>query len=124
MKVHRCYAPSILKTLKKHEIKGIAHITGGGISGNLSRILPEGLRAEIDTENWKKPPIFSFIQKTGNIDSEEMYKVFNMGIGLVLLVSKKEKEIVEKRLKKLKERVYHIGEIVAGKRGVKLLNIG
>ncbi|KPL02311.1 MAG: phosphoribosylaminoimidazole synthetase [candidate division Zixibacteria bacterium SM23_73_2] len=124
LKVHRCYAPSIFNILKRHKIKGMAHITGGGISGNLYRILPEGCKAIIDTKNWKKPPIISFIQKTGDIDPEEMYKVFNMGIGLVLLVSGKEKELVEKKLKKRKERVYHIGEIVSGKRGVKLLNIG
>ncbi len=123
LKIHRCYAPSILKIIEFHRIKGMAHITGGGIQGNLSRILPEGCKAVIDTGTWPKPSVFSFIQKTGDIDPKEMYRVFNMGIGLVLLVSRKEKEIVEKKLKKLKERVYHIGEIVSGGKEVRLLSI-
>jgi len=123
LKVHRCYAPSILKILKKYKIKGMAHITGGGISGNLSRILPDGQRAVIDTVTWREPKIFSFIQKTGDIDPEEMYKVFNMGIGLVLVVARKDAEKVKRDLEKLKERVYHIGEIVSGEKGVSLLNI-
>lgn len=121
LKIHRCYAPSIFDIIKRYEIKGMAHITGGGIGGNLSRILPDGLKAVIDTRAWPKPPVFSFIQKTGNINREEMYKVFNMGIGLVLLVSREEKEKVKRNLEKVKEKVYHIGEVVSGKKEVKLI---
>jgi phosphoribosylformylglycinamidine cyclo-ligase len=123
LKVHRCYAPSILPLLEKTRIKGIAHITGGGIQGNLNRILPGNCDAVIDTNLWKIPPVFEVIQRLGNIENREMFKVFNMGIGLILVVSKSETDKVLKRLSSLKETVYLIGEIVPGKGKVRLLNL-
>lgn len=80
---HRCYYPMLKPLLPL--IKGIAHITGGGIPGNLPRILPEGLAAKIEKAAWEIPPIFSLIQKEGNIDEREMFRVFNMGIGMALV---------------------------------------
>jgi phosphoribosylformylglycinamidine cyclo-ligase len=68
-------------------IKGMAHITGGGIPGNLPRILPKGLAARIDKGSWKVPPIFTLIQKRGNVDDKEMYHVFNMGVGMLVVCS-------------------------------------
>ncbi len=123
LKVHRCYAPSIFPLLGKFKIKGIAHITGGGIKGNLKRILPENCDAKILTDSWKVPPIFKLIQKMGNIENEEMFKVFNMGIGLVLVVSKKEMNKVLRQLSSLRETAYRIGEITAGKGEVKLFEL-
>ncbi len=123
LKVHRCYAPSILPLLQRFKIKGIAHITGGGIKGNLKRILPDNCDAKIFADSWRVPPIFKLIQRLGNIENQEMFKVFNMGIGLVLVVSKKETNRVFKRLSSLKETVYRIGEITSGKGKVKLLNL-
>jgi len=82
---HRCYYPMLKSVLAL--IKGIAHITGGGIPGNLPRILPQGLAARIERGSWEIPPIFSLIQKEGNIGEREMYRVFNMGIGLALVCS-------------------------------------
>lgn len=123
LKVHRCYAPSILPTLKKFKIKGMAHITGGGIQGNLNRILPKNCDAQIHTDAWKVPPIFKLIQKKGDIDEEEMFRVFNMGIGLVLVVSKDETNKVLSVLSSLKETPFHIGEITTGKGNVNLLKI-
>ena len=82
---HRCYYP-ILKSMLPM-IRGIAHITGGGIPGNLPRILPEGLAAKIEKKSWQIPPIFSLIQKEGNVDDVEMHRVFNMGIGMILVCS-------------------------------------
>jgi len=122
LKIHKCYAPSILKITDEFKIKGMAHITGGGIAGNLIRILPQGCQAIIDVNLWRKPPIFNFIQRTGSVDPEEMYKVFNMGIGWILVVSRKEKDKIEKRLLGLEEKVYHIGEICSGKKGIKLID--
>lgn len=115
LRVHRCYAPSVLPILAKFKIKGMAHITGGGIQGNLCRVLPENCDAQIHTDAWKVLPIFRLIQREGNIESAEMFRVFNMGIGLVLVVSKDETKKVITQLSSLGETVYHIGEITCGK---------
>ena len=115
LKVHRCYAPSVLPILAKFKIKGMAHITGGGIQGNLCRVLPKNCDAQIHTDAWKALPIFRFIQREGNIDDGEMFRVFNMGIGLVLVVSTYELKKVSTQLSSFGETVYHIGEITSGK---------
>ena len=82
---HRCYYPMLKSSLPL--IKGMAHITGGGIPGNLPRILPKGLAARIERGSWHILPIFPLIQKQGNIDEKEMYRVFNMGIGMMIICS-------------------------------------
>lgn len=123
LKVHRSYAPPILKLLEKYKIKGIAHITGGGIAGNLNRILPNNCDAHVITDLWKVPPVFNLIQKLGNVDDGEMFKVFNMGIGLILVVSKNQTDEIMRKLASLKETPYWIGEITRGKGEVKLLHI-
>jgi phosphoribosylformylglycinamidine cyclo-ligase len=123
LKVHRCYAPSILTLLQKSTVKGIAHITGGGIKGNLCRILPRDCDAMIRSDSWRIPPVFKVIQRLGNIDDREMFKVFNMGVGLILVVSRKNADKILKRLSSLKETAYLIGETKAGKGEVKLLNL-
>jgi phosphoribosylformylglycinamidine cyclo-ligase len=123
LKVHRSYAEPIFKVLEKYQIKGMAHITGGGIPGNLIRILPEGCQARIDASSWRILPIFKFIQRKGNIEMEEMFRVFNMGIGLVLVISKNNIEKIAKELQKSGKKVFKIGEIISGKREVKLINL-
>ncbi len=80
---HRCYYPILKSSLPM--VKGMAHITGGGIPGNLPRIFPRGLAAKIDKKSWKVPPIFPLIQKRGSIDEKEMYRVFNMGVGMLVI---------------------------------------
>ncbi len=82
---HTCY----YKQLKPHLpiIKGLAHITGGGFSGNIPRILPDGVTASINSKSWGVPPLFQLLQKEGNIEKEEMYRVFNMGIGMIIICS-------------------------------------
>jgi len=82
---HRCYYPMLKSALPL--IKGMAHITGGGIPGNLPRILPKGVAAKVERGSWQLPPIFSLIQKQGNIDDEEMFRVFNMGLGMLIVCS-------------------------------------
>ncbi|NIM97490.1 MAG: phosphoribosylformylglycinamidine cyclo-ligase [candidate division Zixibacteria bacterium] len=123
LKVHRCYASPVFRLLQRFRIKGIAHITGGGIEGNLSRILPRDCDATIITDSWKIPPVFKVIQRLGSIDNREMFKVFNMGIGLILVISQKDTDRILKRLSSLKETAYLIGEITAGKGKVKLLSL-
>lgn len=82
---HRCYYPQLKPALPS--VEGIAHITGGGLLGNVPRILPPGLAARFDTKSWAIPPIFSLIQQQGNIAISEMYRVFNMGVGMVVICS-------------------------------------
>jgi phosphoribosylformylglycinamidine cyclo-ligase len=109
--VHRSYL-SLIKYLKsKLPVKGISHITGGGIIGNTKRILPKGLRLKIDWNSWKVPAIFKLIQNTGDISDEEMREVFNLGIGLIFIVSKGDKKSLVKFAKELKENPIVIGEV-------------
>ncbi|MDO8885614.1 phosphoribosylformylglycinamidine cyclo-ligase [Candidatus Oleimmundimicrobium sp.] len=118
LKPTKIYASSILKITKLFSIKGIAHITGGGITENIPRVLPEGCDAKIDLSSWSIPPIFKLIQKEADIDKEEMFKTFNMGIGMAVTVSPKEVDSVEELLSKEGERVFKIGEVVLGRREV------
>jgi len=91
---HRSYAPRVLDLMEKIRIKGIAHITGGGLIENVPRILPENIDLKIDASKIKVPPIFSLTGKLGNIPEEEMFRVFNMGVGLVIIVDKKDADAV------------------------------
>jgi phosphoribosylformylglycinamidine cyclo-ligase len=83
---HRSYAPMVLPLLDAGSVHGMAHITGGGLTENLPRTLPQGLGAEIDKSTWDVPPIFKFLQEKGNVPEDEMFKTFNMGVGFVLIV--------------------------------------
>ena len=113
----RIYAKVIRALLRHHQIKGIAHITGGGIPGNLSRILPEGRRAWIRRRSWTVPPIFELIRRFGAVSQAEMDRAFNNGLGMILVVAKNELDGVERTLKKMGERYAVIGEIRKGERG-------
>jgi len=106
---HRSYYNQLKPLLPL--IKGLAHITGGGLIGNVPRVLPEGLAARFDTQTWSVPPIFELIQKRGNVDREEMYHVFNMGIGMVIICSK---DNVDHFIKMLPEAKV-IGEVMKQK---------
>lgn len=108
----RIYVKSILNLLRDFNINGMAHITGGGLLENVPRVLPHGCKAVIRRDSWEIPPIFSLIQKGGNIDESEMFRTFNCGIGMVLVVPEKEVEDVLIRLSGLNETAFHIGEVV------------
>lgn len=107
----RIYVKSILNLIRDFEIKGIAHITGGGLLENLPRILPHQCKAIIKRDSWEKPPIFELLRQGGNIPEDEMYRTFNYGIGMVLVVSPDKAEDVIGRLAGLEEQAYLIGEI-------------
>ena len=109
----RIYAKQILSLVKEFRIKGIAHITGGGITENLPRIFPPGVRARINRKAWTVPPIFQALSTVGQVDREEMYRVFNMGIGLILIVPVQSAKAVLKKAGELGDRGWQIGEIVA-----------
>ena len=87
LKVHRCYAHLIHPLINKFDLHGMAHITGGGIPGNLKRVLPENVTAEIVKGSWPVLPLFEFLKKAGDIDPDDIYSAFNMGIGYILVVS-------------------------------------
>ncbi len=114
MKVHINYCKPIFSLLDSDiDIKGIAHITGGGFIENIPRILPKNLNAEIQKGSWPMLPIFPYLQKIGKVAEKEMYSVFNMSIGLVIVVPPEQKEKIELKLKNYK--VFWIGKIVQGK---------
>ena len=122
----RIYAASIVKLLRAYKVKkvisGMAHITGGGMEGNLNRALNDQVDAVIDESSWEVPPVFRFLQKQGGIDEGEMRRVFNMGIGYTLIVRPTFVEGVTRRLAKSGERVHVIGKVVKGKGRVKIKN--
>jgi len=111
----KIYVKPILEVLKKIEVKGIAHITGGGFYENIPRILPENTAVEIKLSSWRQPPIFNLIKDLAAIDTDEMYKTFNMGIGLMLVVKQEDTDNVLEILKQQNEEAYIIGKIIEGK---------
>ncbi len=108
----RIYVKSIQNLMRDFNIKGIAHITGGGILENLPRVLPHHCKAIIDRQSWEKPTIFEMLREGGNIPEEEMYRTFNYGIGMILVVPATEVEDIVGRLAGLNERAYLLGEII------------
>lgn len=107
----RIYVRTVLNLIRDFSIGGIAHITGGGITGNLPRVIPKGCKAIIRKGTWKVPPIFPFLQKMGNISEEEMLRTFNNGIGMILIVKSREAGEVLERLHSMGEKPFLIGEI-------------
>ncbi|PKM43367.1 MAG: phosphoribosylformylglycinamidine cyclo-ligase [Firmicutes bacterium HGW-Firmicutes-8] len=110
----RIYVRQILPLLEKYEIRGMAHITGGGLSENIPRILPAGCKVVLNPLAWPGKPVFSLIQKTGNIAVEEMNRTFNMGIGMVLVVPAAQAEAVMADLGGRGEKAYLIGKVEQG----------
>jgi len=118
LKPTRIYVNSILNLIKEIPVKGMAHITGGGFIDNIPRILPTGLEAEIELGSWEMPTIFKFLQKIGNLQSKDMYRTFNMGIGYLLVIESKYQEQAFELLKDLGEKPYLIGRVKRGDNGV------
>jgi phosphoribosylformylglycinamidine cyclo-ligase len=102
------------------EVRGMAHVTGGGIPGNLVRVLPEGARAEIRVGSWPVPPLFRFLCEAGKVAAPEAHEVWNMGIGLLLVARRKDADAIGRALETAGHRAYRVGDIVAGTREVVL----
>jgi phosphoribosylformylglycinamidine cyclo-ligase len=117
LKPTRIYVETVLNLLRDFPLRGIAHITGGGLTGNVPRILPKSCQAVIQRQSWPVPPIFHFLQERGNIPEEEMLRTFNNGIGMVVVVNEEQVADVLLRLQGLNEQGFVIGEIVARKKG-------
>lgn len=109
----RIYARAITDLIKNVPVKGLAHITGGGLVGNIPRILPRGTSAALNPESWRRPEIFGWIQDAGGIAQEEMYRVFNCGIGMVVVLAQQDCLVAQKVLESAGEKVFRIGEIVS-----------
>jgi phosphoribosylformylglycinamidine cyclo-ligase len=107
----RIYVKAALNLTRDFHIVGIAHITGGGITGNLPRILPRGCKAFVQKGTWEIPPIFTFLRERGNISEEEMLRTFNNGVGMILIVRSKEVDDILARLRSLGEKAFLIGEV-------------
>ena len=117
LKNHQSYVQTVLDLKSRCQIRGIAHITGGGLPDNVVRILPDNCCAVIRTDSWQIPSIFTYLQQRGNVDLDEMYRVFNMGIGLVLVVRPADVDLV---LSSVDEAIL-IGEVESGQQEVKLV---
>lgn len=109
----RIYVEPVLRLLRQFPIKGMAHITGGGFPDNVSRILPKQCQAVIDPSAWEMPPVFRFLQEAGKVSPKEMYRVFNCGIGYVIVVDAVDLDEILGRLAGMGYRAYRIGEIAA-----------
>jgi phosphoribosylformylglycinamidine cyclo-ligase len=111
---HRSYLSALEPLLERRKIHALAHITGGGFPGNIPRVLPEGLAARVRRGSWPVPPLFRLIQKGGQVDEDEMLRTFNMGIGMVAMVSPEDLHDVEHSLERRGETSFVIGSVVRG----------
>lgn len=110
------YVPLILPLLRRYELKGIAHITGGGLELNLPRILPSGVKALLRKKSWEIPPVFPLIQEYGHVEEREMFRTFNMGIGMVLVTAPEISALVLEQIRSKGEKAWEIG-LIAEKKG-------
>jgi len=125
LKPTKIYVKSVRNLLRHYKskkvVKGMAHITGGGLIDNIPRILPQGCSVRINKDAWPVPEIFGTIQEIGNINEKEMYQVLNMGIGMVLIVSKHFASSIIKKLKRMKEDAYIMGKVIRGNKKVEIV---
>ena len=121
----RIYAKPIVRLLRQYKVKrivsGMAHVTGGGLPGNVNRALPEKLDARLQRDAWTVPPIFDFLGERGGIDEDEMWRVFNMGVGYILIVRPAFANSVVQQLRRSGEDAFTIGEVVRGTGVVQLV---
>ena len=120
LRPHPYYGPAVAAARASGDVRGMAHITGGGIPGNLVRVLPEGLRADVARGSWPVPPIFRTLCDSGRVSEEESLEVWNMGIGMVLVVKQSDADAVERSIGSAGHGVHRIGSISAGSREVRI----
>jgi len=117
LKPHLCYAPAVKNLLAKGWVSAMAHITGGGIPGNLPRVLPSGVKAIIDLDAWPIPPVFKYLAKLGEIEADELLQSLNMGIGMIVIVPAEFVKDAEADLKRRREKFFRIGRVERGDTG-------
>jgi phosphoribosylformylglycinamidine cyclo-ligase len=118
LKPHRNYLPVLIGLVEKGIVKGLVHITGGGFLENIPRLLPEGCAVEIREGQWPILPVFRLLQRLGNLEPPEMYRTFNMGIGMMVIVAAMDVPAVLDYLRRVEEPGYVIGRVTSGERGV------
>ncbi len=121
LKPHRSYYKQLSILIDQKKIKGLAHITGGGILENIPRILPENTAVEIKRGTWNEMPIFGVMQRLGNVTDREMFLAFNMGVGMAIICEEKEKENIISHIEELGERCFEIGRVTQGNKEVKII---
>ncbi|MBI4463459.1 MAG: phosphoribosylformylglycinamidine cyclo-ligase [Acidobacteria bacterium] len=119
LKPHRSYLKPLQRLTEAGILNGAAHITGGGLPGNLPRILPKGLEARLQAESWPELPVFGLLRELGHLPDAEVWRAFNMGIGMALMVSPRDLDQAGGILKKLREPFYRIGRVARGNRGAR-----
>jgi len=117
----RIYARSIQKLLESVEVRAMAHVTGGGLTGNVPRVLPQGCRARIFRDSWSMPAVFETLREAGRVEDAEMFRTFNMGVGYLVIVPPTAAETAARLLREEGEKVARLGEVIAGERGVELV---
>lgn len=115
---HLSYLKPLEALLDKGVIKGLAHITGGGLTDNIPRVLPEGTAVKIQKESWNIPPLFDLLRRLGNVSDKEIYRTFNMGVGMVIVCASDDAETIKTHLRNERETCYEIGNVVSGDREV------
>ena len=118
LRTHKSYWPSVKRLVDGECVSAMAHITGGGITENLPRVLPRGVAAVIEFGSWPVPPIFEHLQQLGNVTREEMLRTFNMGMGMLLVVPSKKFKKAQTVLERAGEKAFTVGRIVKGDRKV------
>jgi phosphoribosylformylglycinamidine cyclo-ligase len=113
----RIYVKSLLKLIKESQVNALSHITGGGLLENIPRVLPSSAKAVIDTQSWKMPAVFNWLQEQGNVEATEMYRTFNCGVGMIIAVPADKKEEALKILADAGEEAWVIGSIAEAKDG-------
>jgi phosphoribosylformylglycinamidine cyclo-ligase len=108
----KIYVKSVLSLIEKFPVHAISHITGGGLLENIPRVLPDNLAAKLNNKSWQMPKIFQFLQDNGNIDIMEMYRVFNCGVGMVLVVPADKSDAIIQHMHQQNENAWLIGKIV------------
>ncbi|MDT4965882.1 MAG: phosphoribosylformylglycinamidine cyclo-ligase [Acidobacteriota bacterium] len=111
---HKSYLPALDGLLDSGIVKGLAHITGGGLTDNIPRILPEGTSVVIQRDSWPVLPVYGLMQKIGNVTDAEMYRTFNMGVGMIVVADTKDKDTIKSHLESVNEPVYEIGRVSEG----------
>ncbi len=114
LEVHRSYLPALAAHLGGDAIEALAHVTGGGIPGNLPRALPDGLGAVVDSGTWTVPPVFQVLQEAGGVETSEMFRVFNMGVGMIAVTAPAHADSLVESLRDAGERAWVCGEVVRG----------
>jgi len=121
---HRWYGPALWPAIEHGGVHALAHVTGGGIGGNVVRVLPEGRRARVRAGGWVRPPVFRWLIEAGRVPEDDAREALNLGIGMVVVCAPGDCDALARDLQSAGETVVSLGEVVAGERGVEWAEVG